>query len=451
MKQICDRLPRFLNGICKHGFLLFLLYKILIDWISLSMISVHYAYASGGASPNITKYVLAWLVYLCLVILFYQIRNESIKFAYGFFLIISAAPSLMIYWLKNESTEAFLGITIFWLVAAVFSIIISRTIPGTDYLKRETTEWIMPQYNNPIILGIFVFLIISTIYFSYKYSGFRLFIRFEDVYNYRMDTSNYMSSIESYIYSWNTNVLLPICLIVHLKGKKISLLAIDVLIGLASYAIYGNKIIVFQIAYVIGVWMADVLQLKKRIIEAASLVFTLLALLGIIVKESTIGSFIMFFLYRLLYIPAEAHYFYFDFFRDAEKLYLRQSILRRFFSNPYSDTVSILIGTKYNNLGNYNNLNNGLFSDAYANFGIIGLMVYPIIIIIIILVISKVMRRYDSSFKNALMITFLINMVSTPLMQNFLTGGLMVAICLIIMLNDTCPIRIPFRHKFERV
>lgn len=63
-----------------------------------------------------------------------------------------------------------------------------------------------------IVVILFAFLCLSTLYFSFRYGGFRLFVNFSDVYQYRLFGER-MTSIGFYIFNWNKNVALPITFI----------------------------------------------------------------------------------------------------------------------------------------------------------------------------------------------------------------------------------------------
>lgn len=60
----------------------------------------------------------------------------------------------------------------------------------------------------------------------------------------------------------------------------------------------------------------------------------------------------------------------------------RNSILRRFgFESPYADTsVDIAVGEYFNPNVEGIRANNGLISEAFANFGMVGCVILPIIL-----------------------------------------------------------------------
>ena len=172
-----------------------------------------------------------------------------------------------------------------------------------------------------------------------------------------------------------------------------------------SYSIYGNKFVVFQIIYVVGIWMVTKFDLDSFLNNIMTVIMIVISILSMFVEKTMFGLWGIALLYRLLFIPAEAHFFYFDFFQYHPYLYLSQGILKNIIEDPYDHMVSVIIGSSfdYNYTGAYNNLNNGLFSDAYANFGLLGVIVFPVILGTVILIYYRSMRMFTPAFRYAIL------------------------------------------------
>ena len=72
--------------------------------------------------------------------------------------------------------------------------------------------------------------------------------------------------------------------------------------------------------------------------------------------------------------------------------FFRQSFLRWFnIESPYKDNIAFMIGGMY--YGNYEiRGNNGLFTDAYYNMGIMGIILFPLILVFILRLIESVSK-----------------------------------------------------------
>lgn len=417
----------------KQNILIFILFKLIIDVFFAFYIAKTYSYISGAANVNIGKLLVSWIIYLIfLYIIQKKIKNEDSYIIVGFFMIFSLVPSLSIFWMKNESISCFLLICLFWFI---FIFTFEKL---SNYITKINIETMyFPKKNNVIMLIVFIWLIIWTFYFTYKYGAFRLFVNFQDVYTYRLNSNNQMPSIEAYIFSWNNNVFLPLCLVFHIKWRKMISITFDLLMFLFNYSIYGNKAIFFSALVVFGLYFLYKITHGKKMVQLSMLCVIFVILIGILLSDSFFGQWIKFFSYRMFYIPNEAHYFYFDFFMHHPKLYLSQSVLKNIIDSPYDDTISIIIGSsiKYNFTGNYNNLNNGLFSDAFSNFGIFGVLLYPILLAILFRLLLYFSKNYDFRLKYSLIIILSMNVISTGFFQNLLTGGGIIIILMFILLK----------------
>ena len=411
---------------------MFCLLKICYDFIYLFYITKIYDYSGSIADVNIWKLVLSWILLLpCLVL---YIKECDLKLCMSLLMTLSVIPTLSVFWIGNKSIVAMAEITIYWILFEIMMINCSRRAYRLD---RERPMVGDKLNNNYIISFIWILTIIATVYFSYKYGKFRMMVRFEDVYDFRLDESNYMSTIEGYLFSWTSSLIIPLCLAVHAANKKWIAVIVDLILGMMSYAIYGNKSIFFQLIVVFGLLILKYYNVEKstgNMVLAFCLIASLLAAFTEDVLHRRMPIALC---QRMFFIPAEAHFYYFDFFQTNPFLLLRQSFLRFFFSDPLPDIASVLIGSdiKYNLSGNYNNLNNGLFSDAYQNFGFIGVLIYPFVIVWLLDILCKKIRDFDPVIKYSLIIGSILYLLSAYLFSWLLTGGFLLTLILVYILK----------------
>ena len=428
-------LKKILFSATRKEMLLFLLYKVLLDIFYCIHYSLHYAYVAGDPNPNLYKLAVTWIFTAVIIVIVYYISNNTLRFAVTMLIILSAEPTLTVFWVRDANVSDTVQIMIYWIVFCLSAFVLSHSRAGRGRVCLPCI-----RNNFSVVSILFFWLLISTTYFSYKYGDFRLFVKFSDVYAYRMNKLNSMSGIEAYLYLWNSNLFLPLCMINHLNRKITLFITADVIIGMMIYGIYGNKYVIFQMVLVFAIWAFSHNELWRKTLDGAIIAgINVGIILSYYLREKMFGVWVTAITYRLLFIPAEAHYYYFDFFHNQEKLLLRQSVLRRFFQNSYSEQVSVLIGSnsKYNLTADYNNLNNGLVSDAYANFGVVGVFIYPIVICAILLLYSCLMYKLNTATKNTLIAIYIIQVMGTSLFQTFITGGLLPAMGLLVLINGS--------------
>ena len=417
-----------LSFLGKIGFLYPIFVKILFEIVYITQYHHYWEYLGVKYEPNFTKAVISWVVAVVFVILGQLCAEDKLGKIFGIFLNVSIIPSLSILWLKNERIDAFLLIVTYWFVWWVITIAFSITRPlclglKPNYEKGEDGMFI-PSSSNLIVILIYSWVILTTLYLSAKYGGMRLFVDIDNVYAYRLSGVS-MSSLESYIFAWNTNALLPLLFGVHFTQRKALLFFGDIIMTLLSYGIFGNKSMLFMIPLVFGVILLSELNVIKHVDKMIGLFIILYLLISVVTSNQmfiALGD-------RILEGPATGHYNYYDFFSSENNplLYLRESILRSFMNSPYNDSVSRIIGSssKYYS-GAYNNMNNGLFSVAFANFGIVGVIIQPLVIVGTFYLFCKLIRDFDETIQYILILLHILYLISTTYFSWLMTGGLIV-------------------------
>ena len=402
--------------------------KFLFEYSYIRFYSDFFGYMGTTVSINWTKCVISWIVLAFFLLLNVGMPDDYRVWLPKMFLYMSVIPTISIFWIKDQSSDAFMLICLYWLIFYLsYNILLykylhdSYVIGGADNVDLNDSNF--------VCLVWYVVLIV-TIAFSAIYGAGRLFVRFEDVYVYRLDASNYMGTVESYIFSWNSNFFLPVYLIIHLSSKKYIKGLVDVFLMLVSYAIYGNKFTFFMIIACLGIVVLEKLKRINFLPEMVGLILVIFMLLSIMLNDRmlfAIGD-------RLLEIPAALQYHYYDFFSSNEKLYLRESILRFIFDAPYDPISSVQIGSspKYFT-GTYNNANNGLFSIAYANFGIIGVVVQPVLISLVCICMLGIMNGIDKKIIAIIAISSMMCLLSAGSLQWLMTGGVIVGMIFIYL------------------
>ena len=358
-----------------------IIYKICFERLYLDVLSPAFYYLGSYVDVNSEKMAQGWGILFIILFCMMALQEDMLKSFFRIMLYFSIIPSCSLYGLKNENYDCVLLIILYWLSMWAAIFFIQRSPWGR--LKLE--GFFLPDCDKAYMWLLFGWSILSSLYLWGLHGGGRFFIDFYDVYKYR-NTGISLSSVESYIMFWNSLLFLPLCMYIFFMGKRYIRFLICFAMMIFLYVILGQKIIVFIAALVIGIIVLSKLGRENKADFLAGVFLLVCQVKRLFIYEAGIGQ-IGALLYRFLVVPSEAHFYYYDFFQKHDLLYLRQSILRHFFSDPYNMPVSKIIGESglyyLRALGEVNNMNNGLFSDAYQNFGAICCIVFPISIILI--------------------------------------------------------------------
>ena len=435
--SLAESLLQLFGGVCP------LIVKLLFEKIYEVKYNYFWAYLGTTFNPNPDKAIASWIMALIFAGAYVTCIKDKRGTLFGLLINISLMPSLSIYWMKDQPEEAFFLIIVYWMIWWICTYI-SCKLYSRESLRiiseNDKTDSFIPDNQNIILVAVYLWTAITTLYLSFRYGGLRLFIDLNDVYTYRLSNIG-MSSIENYIFAWNTNACIPLLMGIHYLQKRRILFLSDILLMLLSYGIFGNKSMLMTIPLVFGVIILHKLGLTDQTCN----------MVGVFVIAYITASFIvpsqMFVALgdRILNGPAAGHFNYYDFFSNDGNplLYLRESIFRLFADSPYEELTSQIIGSssKYYS-GAYNNMNNGLFSIAYANFGIAGVIIQPILIVTTYTLIMRQIASYDKIIQYILTILYALFLISTSYFSWLLTGGVIIEVCILLAIRHFDYIRV---------
>jgi hypothetical protein len=403
------------------------IYKALFEIVYVYRISPIYDYMGYHCNPNFDKAIVSWLSFAVFILLIDQIRSGILKDLLYLFFYLNGVATFSIYWMKDESTSAFCLILLWWSVFAIIVYIMSKQNLVSKNMRTLNIGW-----NNPILLGIYMLMVLFYIYAAAKHSGFRLFVSFYEIDLYRF--SEGMGRIGGYIFAINANVFLPLFLTLHIRQKKWLLVLCDVLLSLLAYGMFANKSIFFTMIMAIIIGVVGNYQIAGVFNRVIGFFLIIYQLICIVIPFDLCPWFVALD-ERLLAGTSVGHYYYYDFFSNSEKLCLAETHFA-LKPSPYSDKVAVLIGSssKYMS-GNWNWFNNGLFSMAYANFGFWGIFIQPLFILFTYYIMLRLMQGVDDAIKYSLIMVSIIYLISTSYTSWLVTGGAIPIIALFLVLR----------------
>lgn len=396
-----------------------ILYRVFLDVCYANIISPTWGYQGYFNNPSGLYNFISWVFLITLsplIVKTFTKSNISSNIV-SVLVLVSLVPttSLIAFNSTYELQFVFLSY-IYWALLLVFNLFIPSFI------------WNVKKDNNSSFLftSIIVMLCATVIFISWKYTGFRLHFGLFDVYELRLEAREYdMPVIIGYLSS-AANTILPIIFVYYLIKKKNTSAIIIAGIILLNFGIAGGKsVILLLFIAIIGYVLVKSLN-KSRFFVWGMLFLIVLSFIEFKIFGTYFLSF--FTTYRLLFLPSMANHVYYDFFSTREFDYFRQSIFKWFhFDSPYKDNIAFLIG--YHQTGDFEGrANNGLFSDAYLNFGPIGMIIFPLILVIIFKFIEGSTKGFDERLLFIVTLCTAVNLLSLTFSTALLSGGLLLMI-----------------------
>ncbi len=407
------------------------LYRIALDIVYVKYLSPLYSYSDFTCNLSVKCYVISWVILMPFIPLIiakykrYSIDNSII----AIIALLALVPSTSLFAFKPMDIRFLVLYVIYWMMLFVYDNI-------TPKIKIRVSSDIVNQY---LIGVIAIILCIVVVYVSVRYTGFRLNFSITNVYDLRSEAKGYnMPIILQYLLSAAGNVL-PLILMYYLSEKKNNkAIALGVILFI-DFSIGGHKSVLAKLLICIaGYRFFD--KFKISWMSWSLFVFTIFAGLEKLLLDSylLIGLIIR----RVLYVPALLNYYYYDFFTINEVDYFQQGFLRWFgFSSSYNINISHIIGYYY-----FNNIdtgaNNGLFSDAYSNLGVAGVLVMPFVLVFIIRIIGSAAKGLSKKFHLLAILITAFGLISSSFSTVLLTHG--------ILLMTFVLFCIPHEHEANR-
>jgi hypothetical protein len=363
-------------------------------------------------APTVQTVLISWVFLLALLPLAVKVvSSETVSSQIATVLaLISLIPTTTLIAYNPQYTGPYvLLIFIYWflfLLACLF-------MPAVRLFRRP---W---RSELPHVIALAV-LSAAILYVSWQFTGFRLHFGLFDVYDLRAEARGYRAAaFLGYLATMADNTL-PVLLGYYLRRRWLLVACLVATVILFNYGVSATKQVLFLLVFALAsVTIRDGTRINGKILMALTAV-VLLGLVELFVAGSVFVGILS--IYRVFMLPAHLHWIHFDFFQTNELLFLTQSALRFFFESPYKDNIQFLLGEFH--IGDITaRANNGLFSDAYMNFGALGVFFYPILAVFLLKLVDGATEGLATSVRFVLTVALSFVFLGLPLPTAILTAG----------------------------
>ena len=298
----------------------------------------------------------------------------------------------------------------------------------TVRLKPVRTFKIPPQD----LLSFLLFLGYGVVISIISQGGWHYFnLNLAKVYTFRETAASNLPSVYGYLNPWVSKVFFPFSLLLAILMKKkvqafLAFAGSILMFGLTSH----KGALFYPFIVLLFYWIAG----RKNGLMLLSGGYYFAALLSLFDYWANIfqGWVATLILRRAIFIPALLNFDYYDFFSHHHFVYWAQSkITLGKLSYPYHLDIPHLIGQHY--FANpANGANTGWLGSGYANAGIIGMVIYAIIIGGIFLLLDAYTVSHDQRVLIAIFVAPLLAvMLSSDLLTALLTHGALIGLVLL--------------------
>jgi len=409
------------------AFLSVFLYKIVLDLSYYFVIFPVWSYARFTLDFNVLKLIESYLLLFIIFVLMPKSKEKLSNIMIWLLILLSYVPMLTLFDFMNQSRLYMYAVTGFWML--VFLLL---KLPVVSFAPLKKFQSKIIRYSIFIGLSGIVFFLI------YKYLGLSFNFDLTKVYNIRAEyvkigipLAGYLF-IAGYLFTWVAYIVNPIFFALFLTKRKWIFIAPIVALQFFLFSSTGNKTFLFALPFVLVlIWIMT----RKNPFVWMTIGLCAIILLGMmsfyLVDDIWISSF---FTRRTLLVPAQLSFFYYDFFSTHDYTFLSQHrVFRTFLDYPYHLDPPHLIADVYFDQPEMN-ANNGIYADAYMNFGHIGFIFWAILLTAILRLIDSFSRNKDLKITVAVIAMPALFLTNSALLTSLLTHGLLLSLIILYLL-----------------
>lgn len=400
-------------------------YRMTLQYIYIEMIAPRWAYYGFGDDFSLTRCFISWILFVPVpYILSRFTKNETVsRQILSLFLLISYVPTLVLYiYMPMSYLPLFILYYLIFVVAAEWI----KTIK----FKFRVYE---RKYSDTLVDFIGILISVIIIFIWAFYAHFNLQISFTDIYTTRLEAREYeIPFFLNYIRAISRSII-PLLAIYNLykrrKIKFIFYLAIQFIL----FSIDGTKTTIFVI--LAGIAGYYIVHRRKAFISVMPQILSAIGIAAILekflIKTTSIADMIV---RRIMFLPCLQNSQYYEYFSTHGIDFYRQSLGGILGASQYNDLIARIIGKTYYGSAAVN-ANNGLFSDAYANLGIAGVLILPIMIIIVLKIMEGAGQHIPQEVWTVCTIQTFMAFLSSSFFTVLVTHGVIFICIMLYMLS----------------
>ncbi len=377
---------------------------------------------------SVLKYALGLL---CCCGLFFLIRHSERKastFFLYFLLLFQILPITTSYALADRSSEYYLVLI---LAFALCALVVGYT-GGQPLVRRNPLTAKTVGVGLACIMLLIVLLVVRR-YGVPSLAALNLF----DVYELRGSGAFQLSKYENYLFTWSTAVILPAGIALAIHKRKYILAAVLCGVMLVLYLYSAHKTFLFAIPLVlVGTFWARRKNFYTELFTALCIGYLALVLLlwfSPVFKELIYKAFTLLFR-RVLLVPANNKFHYFDYFTNNPKMGIGGIFPRwlieipNYYENiPYSYEISAI----YYNQPEMNS-NTGFLAEGFMRFGHMGTVLILLLFGWILKMIDRFQERAGYTLAIGVFIYQIYSLADAHLLDSLVLGPWMVLVILLL-------------------
>lgn len=388
------------------------IYRAAIEIVYRTQISTLYAYTGFECDFSFNSFILSLvLMYSLLPAVMKCVNNIS----------FSSTVLLLIYYLNFVPGTVFMSYTRIAYTIPWYIYFCLLYFFCTSFSFRFSINTNHIYMNKQFVYSMAILFSVVILFIWIYYAHGRIQIGLDDLYSVRLEARSFgMPMVFRYIFA-SMKIVLPVFVVWALNNRNYWIALLFSFVQLIAFFTDGSKSTLFSLLVaIIGFF---VLKNNEIRIKRIPWLLTGISFFGILeyqmLRSYQIAGIII---RRVMFVPQSLNVKYYDFFSSHNPDYFKSSVLKFLgFSSEYG-SIARMIGFYYSGSKSLA-ANNGLFSDAFANLGYLGILILPLLIAMLLRILDELSKGLNISIIIGSTIPFTVALISSSIFTMFLSHG----------------------------
>lgn len=391
------------------NFLLFLAFYFIVFFSFTWVVRFEYAFVKSKLVYilDYARFGIGFAVFvLCALLLTILKVKDFLYSILSLLLVFFVLPSAVLFaYVKGIDPKILLSHVFLFIVVIAFGYLKIKIKSKKLEIKQSVR-----LLTAIVTIGLIPFILIFLPYINIRN------LLLVDIYETRelMDV-NVTNAYVNYTYSWFNKVIIPCLLVfgIYFKNRITIALCTGALIFL--FLCGAHKAVFIGLIFVFLLYKFNYIRKINYLLKVLSVIGISALFMSLLIKNDFLMTLSI---RRAILLPSMVDVLYFDFFEN-NYLYWSESLNGLFKDYPYSLSHSFVIGQKYFGYSIWG-ANNGIISDGFMNFGMIGVFIN---ILLVALYISLLNQLDISPRFFGIFFLFIIAILSSSLTTVLVTHG----------------------------
>lgn len=429
------------------NFLLFVLYKIILDYTYVYIQSDLFAYSGYDKVISQDRIVVGWFIFLIMTFLVCRWKGGLYSLFFYVMQLVTFVPFIVFY---QYYADCKLWMVLAQCIGLVFMMVVFKIPQGVNRkqigkIDSNRIEFSNKSFQVLLIISLLVYFLASLVKFGIPTLESMLFA---NVYETRAEANLPLMFV--LFQNLFCKILLPFCILWYAKNNHWALMSLCLAVQIYTYAITGLKTYLFIPFVLLAILFVKKLNLERVILCGMIVVVLLVDFLYFDGQDTIwyalVGN-------RIIFFAARIKFSYFDYFSTHDFAYFSQSSLAHIFGfkSNYSVNIPNMIGENYfDKPGMWTNT--GFMADAYSNLGFVGIILMALILAIVLRWAKRTIKDIPSPYNimvEAIFLIFFITLNDGAVISVLFSGGMIAAIIVFRFLNFNDKVKTTIPRSLE--